>query len=177
MSGEVAYLLERIAQRETERHEPPTDHARFDALIRRHHGRLRRFVRGLILERSRVDDVLQEAYVKAYRKLPASFANEAHEAAWLHRVVYRCCLDELKRAKRIREEPLLPRADLDDAHPRLVAEEAWRTLSEKDRVVLLLVDFAGFDYAAVSRLLMLPRGTVASRLHHARDRLRKALDE
>jgi RNA polymerase sigma-70 factor (ECF subfamily) len=176
MSGEVAYLLERVAQQGVERHLPPTEHARFDALMRRHHPRLRRFVRGLILDRARVDDVLQEAYVKAYRKLPASFANEAHELAWLHRVVYRCCLDEIKRVQRIRDEPILPRADVGDAHPQIVAEEAWRSLSERDRTVLLLIDLAGFDYAQVAKLLRLPRGTVASRLHHARERLREALD-
>ncbi len=53
----------------------------------------------------RVDDVLQEAYLKAYRRLPKRFANEAHEATWLYRVVYRCCLDELRRRSREKESP------------------------------------------------------------------------
>ena len=147
-----------------------------EGLVRRHHERLRRFASALLVDRARVDDVLQEAYVKAYRKLPPHFANEAHELAWLHKVVYRCCLDELKRAKRLRDEPLVPRADVGDAHQRVVADEAWRSLSERDRTVLLLVDLAGFDYAATARLLRVPRGTVASRLNHARKRLREVLD-
>lgn len=177
MSGEVAYLLERVVQRERDRHGPPTEDARFEALIRRHHPRLRRFVRGLVLDRARVDDVLQEAYVKAYRKLLPSFANEAHELAWLHRIAYRCCLDELRRTRRRREElGVEVERRVSDAHPRVVAEEAWGSLAERDRAVLLLIDLAGFDYASVARLLRVPRGTVASRLHHARARLREALD-
>jgi RNA polymerase sigma-70 factor, ECF subfamily len=132
----------------------------------------------MLLDRSRVDDVLQEAYIKAYRKLPATFANEAHELAWLYRVLYRCCVDELRRGRRSREDStpeVVHLAVVDDAFERTVAEEAWLSLSDRDRAVLLLVDVAGFDYAAASRLLRAPRGTVASRLSAARKHLREAV--
>src|SRR5689334_4985851 len=86
---------------------------RFDDLLRRHHGMLRRVASGVLLDADVLDDVLQEAYLKAYRNLPRRFANEAHEAAWLSRIVYRCCLDELRRRKRRREQP----SDAVDAAP------------------------------------------------------------
>src|SRR5256885_16011411 len=76
---------------------------RFEDLLRRHHARLRRVAAGMLAGGDGLDDVLQEAYRRAYRSLPPSFANEAHEAAWLYRVVYRTCLDELRRRRRRRE--------------------------------------------------------------------------
>src|ERR1044071_2285547 len=82
----------------------PSGRSRFDDILRRHHAMLRRVAAGVLVETDSLDDVLQEAYLKAYRNLPRRFANEAHEASWLHRVVYRCCLDELRRRKRRREQ-------------------------------------------------------------------------
>jgi DNA-directed RNA polymerase specialized sigma24 family protein len=58
-----------------------------------------------------------------------------------------------------------------------LADEAWRELSDTDRAVLLLVDVAGFDYSAAARVLRVPRGTVASRLSVARDRLRRRMED
>jgi DNA-directed RNA polymerase specialized sigma24 family protein len=99
-------------------------------------------VGGVIADRDRVDDVLQEGYYKAYRKLPRAFANDAHEAAWLYRVVYRCCLDELRSTRRRRESASgdvhlsVVRAE---AQGRVELDDAFRTLCAGDRVVLLLV--------------------------------------
>jgi RNA polymerase sigma-70 factor (ECF subfamily) len=140
---------------------------------------MRRFASALLADGGRVDDVLQEAYIKALRS-DVSFATEAHELAWLHRVVYRCCIDELRRVRRRREEPVADIAESADAFDplrRTLADEAWRGLSDKDRAVLLLVDVAGFDYGAAASLLHVPRGTVASRLSLARDRLRRRMED
>jgi RNA polymerase sigma-70 factor (ECF subfamily) len=78
----------------------PSDRDRFEQMLARHHRRLRRMVAGVIADRDRVDDVLQEAYYKAYRKLPTRFENAAHESTWLFRVTYRCCLDEIRSRRR-----------------------------------------------------------------------------
>ena len=76
---------------------------RFENLLDRHESRLRRVAFGMLGDAHRVDDVLQEAFLKAYRALPDSFENEQLEAAWLYRIVHRCCLDELRGRKRRRE--------------------------------------------------------------------------
>jgi RNA polymerase sigma-70 factor (ECF subfamily) len=151
---------------------------RFESIVRRHHGRLRRVAAGVLAGGDGLDDVLQEAYLKAFRNLPESFANEAHEAAWLYRVVYRTCLDELRRRRRRRESDAgldALAAPEEDAADALAVAAALRLLSPEDRAVLLLVDFAGFDYETAAATLCVPRGTVASRLNAARARFRKAL--
>lgn len=155
---------------------------RFDGLLERHEGRLRRLAYGLLTDKGRVDDVLQEAFVRAYRKLPARFESERHEAAWLYRIVYRCCLNELRATRRRRETASV--IELDD-RPALVPEpiesmllaEALRQLPPDQRAVLLLVDLFGFDYETAAAVLHSARGTIAWRLNIARTRLRHLLEE
>ena len=149
---------------------------RFESLLERHEARLRRLAYGMVGDPHRVDDVLQDAFVKVYRSLPAHFESEAHESAWLYRVVHRTCLNELRARRRRREAPGLP----EDVAPTvseasLVVADALAELPVDARATILLVDLIGLDYAAAAATLGVPRGTVASRLHTARELLRKAL--
>jgi RNA polymerase sigma-70 factor, ECF subfamily len=178
MAGDAAHAFDRF-ERPDRNLEPPTDRARFEELLNRHHRRLRRVVAGVIADPDRVDDVLQEAYYKAYRRLPRQFANEAHEATWLYRVVYRCCLDELRSRSRRREvaQPEVHLHAVSEAPDALVAlEDAFRTLEPADRAVLVLVGVVGLDYETAAAILRIPRGTLAWRLSTARARFREALD-
>jgi RNA polymerase sigma-70 factor (ECF subfamily) len=148
-----------------------------EGLIARHDARLRRFAAAVLVDRGSVDDVLQDAYVRAYLRGPARFDGPAHEAGWLHRVVYRCCVDELRRRGRRREVALDEAQPAFGPHDLTPADEVWRGLSDRDRAVLLLVDVAGLDYGTAARVLRLSRGTVASRLNAARARLRRRIDD
>jgi RNA polymerase sigma-70 factor, ECF subfamily len=161
--------------------EAPTrsDRRRFEDMLSRHHARLRRAAAGVLVETGRLDDVLQEAYLKAFRSLPCHFANEAHEATWLHRIVFNTCLDELRSRGRRRDTAEL-REDTHsfaDEHAGLEVTRALRALPPADREVILLVDLLGFDYEAAGVVLQIPRGTVASRLSKARAAFRRSLDD
>jgi RNA polymerase sigma-70 factor, ECF subfamily len=151
---------------------------RFENLLDRHEARLRRVAFGMLADAHRVDDVLQEAFLKAYRALPDSFENERVESAWLYRIVHRCCLDELRRRKRRREVvgvlELLSTEDEQDAS--LVVAGALARLTPQARAVVLLIDLIGLDYDTAATALGVPRGTVASRLHDARRALREVFD-
>lgn len=154
---------------------PPDDRERFEALLDRNHRKLRRFVAGIVTDRDRVEDVLQEAYLRAYRGLPRLFANEAHERAWIYRVVYCCCLDELRRAPRhatLVEDP----GYTDEVDRRLALDRALRALKPSDRAVIFLIGFAGLNQSHAARVLGVPRGTVAWRLSVARKRFRDLLE-
>jgi RNA polymerase sigma-70 factor (ECF subfamily) len=174
--SEPIYAADRFARVEVD---PPTDRARFEQMLDRHHRRLRKVVAGVIADPNRVDDVLQEAYYNAYRKLPRAFANEAHESTWLYRVVYRCCLNEL-RSRRRRPEAAVGEVELavvgSEPQRRMELEDAFRTLSPADRAVLLLVGVLDLDYASAAAILGVPRGTLAWRLSTARARFREALE-
>jgi RNA polymerase sigma-70 factor (ECF subfamily) len=101
------------------------------------------------------------------------------EAAWLYRIVYRCCLDELRGRRRRRETPGLVEEVLathdEDAVESLAVAAALAELRPDARAVVLLVSVIGLDYETAAAALRIPRGTVASRLNAARAQLREAL--
>jgi RNA polymerase sigma factor (sigma-70 family) len=167
--SELALYAERTAR------EACSPRRRFENLLDRHEARLRRVAYGMLGDAGRVDDVLQDAFLKAYRKLPTAFDSAEAESAWLYRVVHNCCLDELRRRRR-RPEVLgiVERAGYPD-DDSLVVAGALAQLREQDRAVVLLVDLIGFDYETAAAALGVPRGTVASRLNHARALLRQLL--
>jgi RNA polymerase sigma-70 factor (ECF subfamily) len=182
VSAELVYLADRYAPREEPVAVVPPggEHGRFERIVRRHHARLRRVAGGVLDEPDRVDDVLQEAYLKAYRRLPRRFENEAHEATWLYRVVVRCCLDELRRQRRRPQrasvEPERLHAVASDRLAAVAVDRAFRRLGAEDRSLLLLVELVGLDYETAAGVLRLRRGTVASRLNRARARFRESLE-
>ena len=104
MAGEVAFLSERLTGDDPLLHHGlgSGKNDRFERIIQRHHARLRRFAASVLREPDRVDDVLQEAYLKAYRRVPRRFESDAHEGNWLGKVVFRCGLDDLRGSDRRR---------------------------------------------------------------------------
>ena len=157
----------------------------FVALVRAHDHRLRRLAGRLLQDRSRVDDVLQEAYVKAFRAIGA-FRADADLGTWLHRITYNCCIDELRRARRqplqLAEPP--ERAAAGSGPGRQVSVQvtvrrALAALPEDQRIAVLLVDGNELGFDAAAEVLGVPRGTVASRVSRGRQALRArlALDE
>jgi RNA polymerase sigma-70 factor (ECF subfamily) len=165
----------RRAHAEREAREAISRRRRFENLLDRHEARLRRVAYGMLGDPHRVDDVLQEAFLKAYSHLPDTFADDRHESAWLFRIVHRCCLDELRRRRRRPEVvATVERGGEDDNS--LVVAGALAELNERERAVVLLVDLIGFDYDTAALALRVPRGTIASRLNAARARLREVFD-
>lgn len=160
---------------------PGDDPAEFVALVRTYDDRLRRLASRMLVDRNRVDDVLQEAYVRAHRALP-SFRTESDLGTWLYRITYNCCIDELRSAGR-RPRPLAvvpDHADPGSGPGRQVAvrqavRAALAELPEDQRAAVLLVDGNALDYAAAAEVLGIPRGTVASRVARARRVLRSRL--
>lgn len=156
----------------------------FAALVGRFDRPLRALAFRLLGDRQRMDDALQEAYVKAYRALP-SFSGNAAFSTWLYRIVYNACLDELRRTRRLVELPLdggsagaAPSAGPEEAVARRVdLAAALGALPVELRAVVLLVDAEGMSYDEAGEVLGVPVGTVASRLSRARTALREALAE
>lgn len=156
----------------------------FAVVVRHYDPALRALAYRLLGTRDRMDDALQEAYVKAFRALPR-FRGQSQLGTWLHRIVFNACLDELNRLRRAGTVPLDDVADavapLPDHADRVASRErlehALALLTPHDRAAVVLVDGQGFDYRAAAEVLGIPAGTVASRLNRARAVLRDALEE
>jgi RNA polymerase sigma-70 factor (ECF subfamily) len=158
------------------------DERAFAALVRHYDPGLRALAFRLLGDRSRMDDALQETYVKAYRALPR-FRGEASVGTWLYRIAYRACLDELARERPATDLETLrgraaPTGDPAERAPlRQSLAYALASLPPEDRAAVLLVDADGFDYRSAAQVLGVPEGTIGSRLHRARAALRRALGE
>jgi RNA polymerase sigma-70 factor (ECF subfamily) len=160
------------------------DRDAFGELVRHYDPALRALCYRLLGSREQMDDVLQEAYVRAFRGLPR-YRRRAALGTWLYRIVYNACIDELRRSRRHAALPLDELAEPPDPQPEPIETVAWRQdlaralagLPPEDRAAVLLVDAHGLDYRAAAEVLGVPAGTVASRLHRARARLRHALEE
>ncbi|HXG75851.1 MAG TPA: sigma-70 family RNA polymerase sigma factor [Gaiellaceae bacterium] len=158
------------------------DRDAYTALIRRYDRGLRALAFRLLGDRDRMDDALQEAYVRAFRSLPR-FRGAAGIGTWLYRIAYNACLDELERGRRSAalELALDGRGD-GRGDPAETAvrpgdlEAALAALAPGERAAVLLVDAHGFHYASAAEVLGVPAGTVASRLNRARTALRRALE-
>lgn len=171
-----------IAQRETLERARRGDADAFMELIKPFDREHRALAYGILGDRHRMDDALQEAYLKAYRGL-SGFDGRAAIGTWLYRIVYNACLDELRREGRVVHLPLETVSDLAaPAEPAGIGTSredlvrALRSLPAELRAVVVLVYTQGLDYGAVSEIVGIPVGTVASRLHRARGLLRRALD-
>jgi RNA polymerase sigma-70 factor, ECF subfamily len=158
------------------------DQEAFAAVIRHYDPGLRTLAYRLLGDRDRMDDALQEAYVKAFRALPR-FRGDSRVGTWLYRIAYNACLDELKRSHRVVHLPLeeIPEPAGSWADPgeavvrRHDLAQALAALPPDERAAVLLVDAQGFDYKDAASVLGVPAGTVASRLSRARAALRRAV--
>ena len=135
--------------------------------------RLRRLVGDL------AEDVVQDAF--AHLATPhAEYLGTAPVGAWLDRVLVNRCLSELrKRRPSLALEPPEPERD---AETRYLAAEAGHlcrqglsSLGERDREIIALHDLESLTYPEIAERLGIAEGTVKSRLHRARGKLRRAL--
>lgn len=156
------------------------DQRAFAAIVGHYDAGLRALAYRLLGSRERMDDALQEAYVRAFRGLPR-FRGDASLGTWLYRIAYNACLDEDRRtADVVPLEAVRERADRRSGPAERVAASgdlaaALAALAPDDRAAVLLVDAQGFDYRDAADVLGIPPGTVASRLNRARAHLRRAL--
>lgn len=167
--------------------EGPAHREAFSAMIRTHDRGMRTLAYRLLEDVGAMDDVLQEAYLKAYRAY-GTFRHESSVATWLYRIVYNCCMDHLRRAGRdhLRSAASIeqlsetgfdvPSPDLPDALDwREEIKSALGTLPAEQRAAVVLVDGLGYDHRSAAGILGVRRATVATRLHRARSVLRRTL--
>jgi RNA polymerase sigma-70 factor, ECF subfamily len=151
----------------------------FESLVRCHHSHLRIHASRLVGDEA--DDVLQEAYVKAFRSIGRYRAEQGTIRAWLFTIVHRAALDLLRaRARRpaasIHQDAVLVEGPEGETDQRLILAEALNRLSADHRAAVILVDALGLSYDEVAEVLAVPRGTIASRLSYARRALYSSME-
>lgn len=165
--------------------------ALFERLLKPQLPRMFRFAVRLTQSRTEAEDLFQDVLVKVYGRLE-ELADLRDAGPWLNRVLYNHFVDNKRRYARQRmavvEESRLPQESIEELRggqdtegdsQRLEAREALRkallSLSEEHRTVVLLHDVDGYKLAEIQKVTGEPLGTVKSRLHRARARLRDLL--
>jgi RNA polymerase sigma factor (sigma-70 family) len=151
----------------------------FEAIVERYRGPLRRYCRHMAPQ-SRIDDVVQSAFLSTYRALTTD-SRDLNLRPWLFRVTHNAALDALRHEARATEQ-------LDDSYdgverPEIALErrESLRTLltelghlPERQRMALVLRELEGRSYDEIAQELGVGVGAVRQLLNRARNRLRAA---
>lgn len=158
----------------------------FEELYRQHAGRLYSVACRMVGNPSDAEDLLQEIFLSAHRKLD-SFRGDSALGTWLYRLATNLCLDHLRsRAARtsqltgaLDDEPGLADAGsrtlADSALTRMDLERALAQLPDGCRAAFVLHDIEGLEHREVADALGIAEGTSKSQVHKARLRLRALL--
>jgi len=163
----------------------------FERLVRPHFDRLYRLAWRLTGAKAEAEDLFQELLIKAYGMLDDLVDIES-PGPWLCRVMYNLFIDQQRRFARQRLHtvgegqlpgeglaaiagPDDPEADNERRERWLRLDSALGQLSDEHRIVVLLHDTEGYKLGEIEAMTGIPVGTVKSRLHRARARLREIL--
>jgi RNA polymerase sigma-70 factor (ECF subfamily) len=155
----------------------------FEQLYREHAPRLYALASRISGSPTEGEDLLQEIFLQAFRKLDG-FRGEAAVGTWLHRLAVNLCLDYV-RSRRGRMAKVTTSIDVEGA-PEPVArpsqpgacidlERAIRQLPDGCREVFVLHDVEGFNHQEIATLLGIAEGTSKSQVFRARGKLRALL--
>lgn len=169
------------------------DRKAFGTLVELYQRRVYAIAFGILRSREDAWDAAQEAFVKAYKNLDR-FEGTSAFYTWLYRITYNLSIDHLRSRKRRDTVDLDENRKLEKAlekaghqvadHPDEVADrkeltrvlhEAMDKLSEKHRAIIVLREVEGLSYEEMADVLGISKGTVMSRLFHARKNLQALL--
>jgi len=162
----------------------------FEIVMRRYNQRLYRVARAILRDDGEAEDVMQDAYVRAYEHL-GQFAGRAKFSTWLTRIAVHEALARGHRKKRYQElEPMPgggdpmerfasltpnPEKQASNSEMRVLLEEAVEKLSDDYRAVFMLRDVEEMSTLEVADILEITEENVKIRLHRARALLRRSL--
>jgi len=143
-----------------------------------------------------VEDVVQEVFIKIYKNIK-KFRGDSSLSTWVYRITVNVCKDMLGKKQRRREiltnfgeqededtrnnirEPVDDSMPSDELMKTLSAEEiskAIDSLSKEDKLLINLREIEGMSYEQIAEIMDKPVGTIKSRLHYARERLKNILE-
>ena len=176
------------------------DQRAFRLLVERYQRKVYAVALGMLKDKEEAMDVSQEAFVKVYKYLD-HFKGDSSFYTWLYRITVNVCIDVIRRRGAMRSDSVefdervghdLAEANLGAVSSQLGSnpeksvlqhelgekiQEALQEVPEKHREILLLREVEGMSYEDLARTLNIPKGTVMSRLFHARTKVQKILSE
>jgi len=174
------------------------DRAAFRALFDKYHRRVFAIAMGVVKNQSDANDVTQEAFIKVHKHIE-TFQGASSFYTWLYRITMNLSIDHIRRKKSSRYvdyddaigrdggnvsdpanlTPSISGADPSRSQSRkeLAAEiqAALSTLPPYHQQVIVLREIDGLSYEEIAKIMNVPKGTIMSRLFHARRKMQAAL--
>ncbi|MBF0369608.1 MAG: RNA polymerase sigma factor RpoE [Magnetococcales bacterium] len=163
------------------------DNKAFELLVRKYQGKIGSVISRFVSDPQKVQDLTQEAFLKAYRAL-ANFRGEAAFYTWLYRIAVNTAknfllskdrtvpLDDMELENADRVAPQL--RDHDTPERRVLRDEmvkrlevAIETLAPAMKKAIVLRDLEGMSYDEISEIMDCPIGTVRSRIFRGRQEI------
>ncbi|MDT3685101.1 MAG: RNA polymerase sigma factor [Pseudorhodoplanes sp.] len=186
--------LRRLGDPELTRRARDRDEAAIRALMQRYNRRLFRIARGVLRNDAEAEDVVQEAYVRAFTRL-AEFRGDSSFGTWISRIAYNEALGRLRRQRSMTDLSVLDHSKQADIIPfpsMTTATDPERTMAQREiqkllesaiddlpedfRSVLISRAVEGLSIEETAIVLGIKPQTVKTRLHRARKLLHDALD-
>jgi|SRR5215467_9040924 len=168
------------------------DTALYEVVMRRYNTRLYRVARGILKNDGEAEDVMQDAYVRAFQNL-GQFAGRAKFSTWLTRIAVHEALARVHKGRRfddwdnmnsekqdeVARTHLQPDPESETASVEMnkILEQAIESLPEQYRAVVMMRDVEEMTTAETAECLSLTEENVKVRLHRAHEMLRKQLYE
>jgi RNA polymerase sigma-70 factor, ECF subfamily len=172
------------------------DESAFRQLVERYQRRIYQLALGMTKDPDDAMDIAQETFVRVHKYLP-SFKGDSSFFTWTYRIATNLCLDAQRKKSRTErvdveegDEAEIEAAMDPPSHalagPQRQAlneelkgkiDEALAGLSENHRAILLLREVEGLSYEELAKVLDIRKGTVMSRLFHARLKMQNKLRE
>lgn len=165
------------------------DRAAFAALVREHSDMVYTLARRLVGDPHLAADIAQETMIRAWKSLP-KFRGDAQLSTWLHRITVNTAWTQKKKAKRHSGSNLEDMAELaapmDVSHPEVAGEiadlrgrlrEALDRLPDPQRQIVVMKDIHGWSHAEIAESAGISVTAAKVRLHRARARLARMLEE
>jgi len=184
-------MSDRVVDQELVERVQAGDKRAFDLLVLKYQRKVQRLVARFVRDQGEIDDVVQEAFIKAYRALP-TFRGDAAFYTWIYRIAINCAKNYLASpGRRIVPQSDLINDDDDDAESfdrndglhdvatpdaeyasKEIAEtvnRAMAALPEDLRTAVTLREIEGLSYEEIAEAMECPIGTVRSRIFRARE--------
>jgi len=190
---EISNSTEPLSDEEVVRRVLEGETALFELIMRRYNQRLYRVARAILRDEAEAEDVMQDAYVRAYEHL-GQFAGRSQFATWLTRIAIHEALARAQRRKRIDQlgsnpsreagierevdvaaSALNPEEQLSVSELGWALEDAILSIPEQYRLVLMMRDVEQLSTTETAAALELSEENVKVRLHRARAMVRKSL--
>lgn len=176
------------------------DRQAFKSLMQRYQRKVYSVAYGFLRNQEDALDVVQESFIKVHRYL-ANFEGNSSFYTWLYRIVTNLCIDHIRKNRRHRELEFddslrhdagddaggivaLPLSSVGDPAQLLqrreildAVQDGLQYLSDKHRAVIVMRELQGMSYEEMAQAMKCSKGTIMSRLFHARRNMQRLLTE